>query len=423
MAVSREITSEYLVRVEGEGGLRITITDGQVVDARFDIFEPPRLFEGFLVGRSFEELPDLTARVCGICPVAYQMSSVQAIEDAFGTGVDGQLRRLRRLLYCGEWISSHALSIYLLNAPDFLGYESAFAMANDHPEQVRRGLALKRLGNDIVALLGGREIHPVSVRPGGFWRVPTRAELAPLLERLRRGKEEAQRAVTWVASFPLPDLSVDREFVALAHPAEYAMNEGRLVSSAGLDIAAREFERHIVEDQVARSTARHASIRGRGAYFVGPLARVNLNFDRLTADAQGAARASGVPFPNANVFTSIVARAIELLHAVDEARQIVETYERPEPCVVVEPRAGVGYGLTEAPRGALYHRYEFDERGIVRSARLIPPTAQNQRQIESDLRAYAPRLNGLPLEDATSRCESMVRSYDPCISCSTHAQR
>jgi len=421
--VSREIKVGYLARVEGEGGLQIRVTDGRVVELRLNIFEPPRLFEAFLAGRSYEELPDLTARVCGICPVAYQMSSVHAVEDAFDVRVEGQLRRLRRLLYCGEWIESHILSIYLLAAPDFLGYESAFAMAKDYPEELRRGLALKRLGNDVVALLGGREIHPVSARVGGFWRVPTKGELAPLVERLEKGKEEALRTVEWVAKLPLPDLTLDREFVALSHPGEYAMNEGRVVSSKGLDIPVREFEDYFVEEQVPYSTALHASLRGRGTYFVGPLARVNLSFDRLTADAQAAARATGIPFPNANPFTSIVARAVEVLHAVDEARQIVESYERPAPFVAVRPRAATGHGLTEAPRGMLYHRYEFDERGMVEAARLVPPTAQNQRQIEEDLRAYALRVVGLSPEEATRRCETAVRNYDPCISCSTHALR
>jgi len=417
---SREIKVDYLARSEGESGLRIRMADGRPAEVEFRVFEPPRLFEAFLVGRTYEELPDLTARVCGICPVAYQMSSVHAVEGAFDVRVTGQLRRLRRLFYCGEWIESHTLSIFLLAAPDFLGYESAFAMARDHGEEVRRGLSLRGVGNDIVALLGGREIHPVSAKPGGFSRVPTKAELAPLRERLAAAKEDALWALDWVAKLPLPDLALDREFIALSHPNEYAMNEGRVVSSKGLDIPVSDFEQYFLEEQVPYSTALHCRLKGRGSYFVGPLARVNLNFDRLTPDTRAAARACGVVFSNANPFASIVARAIEVLHAVDEARQIVEEYERPAPFVPVRPRAGTGCALTEAPRGMLYHRYEFDERGIIRAARLIPPTSQNQGQIEDDLRALALQVAGLPLAEATRRCEMLARSYDPCISCSAH---
>ena len=420
---SRQISVDHLTRVEGEGGLQVVVEDGQVTDVRLHIFEPPRLFEAFLVGRSYEELPDLTARVCGICPTPYQMSATQAAENAFGASIDEQVRRLRRLALCGEWISSHCLSIFLLAAPDFLGYSDAFAMAKDHPEVVRRGLFLKRLGNDLSALIGGREIHPVSACVGGFHRVPTMAELATLVDRLEQGKQEARETVQWTASLPLPELALDREYVALSHPDEYGMDRGRVVSNKGLDIGVSEFLDHIEEKQVPYSTALHASIKGRGAYCTGPLARVNLNFDRLTPDAQEAARASGVPFPNDNPFTSIVARAIEVLHAVDEAGQIVAQYRRPAPFVPVPPRAGTGHGLTEAPRGALYHRYTFDEEGMILDARLVPPTAQNQRQIEDDLRAFAPRTTTLPPEEAARRCATVVRNYDPCISCSAHVVR
>jgi coenzyme F420-reducing hydrogenase alpha subunit len=416
----REIRVDYLARVEGEGGLEVRLSDGQVLRLQLNIFEPPRLFEAFLEGRSYQELPDMTARICGICPVAYQMSSIHAAEDAFGLRVEGQLRKLRRLIYCGEWIESHLLHVYLLALPDFLGYPDAFAMAADYPGVVRQGLRMKRLGNDLVALLGGREIHPVSAAVGGFCRVPTESDLRPLLDPLKRAREQAIEATAWVGKLPLPDLTRDIEFVALSHPNEYAMNEGRLVSSKGLDVAVREFESHIEARQLPYSTAIHYTMRGRGPYFVGPLARVNLNFRQLTPAALQAAGESGIKFPNSNPFTSIVARMVEVVHAFDEAAQIIEEYERPEPLLRVEPRAGTGFGLTEAPRGSLYHSYRFDEGGIVRWANIVPPTAQNQEQVEADLRAYIPRLLDLSKEEATLRCEMAVRNYDPCISCSVH---
>jgi sulfhydrogenase subunit alpha len=201
-AKTRTIRVDYLARVEGEGALQVKIRGDTVTDVQLKIFEPPRFFEALLRGRAFTEAPDITARICGICPIAYQMSAVHAMEDALGVSVGGQLRALRRLLYCGEWIESHALHVYLLHAPDFLGYPDAIRMAKDHGDAVQRGLQLKKAGNEIVTLLGGREIHPISVRVGGFYRVPSKSELRPLAERLKGARDAAWDTVSWVAGFP-----------------------------------------------------------------------------------------------------------------------------------------------------------------------------------------------------------------------------
>jgi coenzyme F420-reducing hydrogenase alpha subunit len=418
---TRTIKVDYLARVEGEGGLTIRVRDGDVVGVELRIFEPPRFFEAFLRGRAFSEAPDITARICGICPVAYQMSAVHALEAALGVRVDGPLRALRRLLYCGEWIESHALHIYLLHAPDFLGYPDAVRMAADHRDAVQRGLQLKKAGNEVLALLGGREIHPINVRVGGFYRVPTRAELRPLAERLAWARDAALETVRWVATFEFPDFAPDYEFVALRHPDEYPLNEGRIVSSGGLDIEARDYETHFVEEQVPYSNALHSTLRGRGPYLVGPLARYALNFDRLSPLAQEAARAAGLGPVVRNPFRSIVVRAIEVLWACDEALRLIAAYEPPlRPAVEVVPRAAIGHAATEAPRGLLYHRYRTDAAGAILDAKIVPPTSQNQKRIEEDLATFvAPRL-GLPADRLTGACEQAVRNHDPCISCATH---
>jgi sulfhydrogenase subunit alpha len=426
---NRNIKVAMLARVEGEGGLEVRVRNGRVADVKFRIFEPPRLFEAFLRGRQFTEAPDITARICGICPVAYQMSSTHAMEAACGVTVDGALRELRRLLYCGEWIESHALHVVMLHAPDFLGYESAVHMAKDHAGQVTNGLALKKTGNAIVALLGGREIHPINVRVGGFYRTPTKRELRTLVEPLERAREEALAMLGWVKGFEFPDFERDYEFVALRHPHEYAINEGRIVSSLGLEIPASEYERHFVEEHAQHSNAlrgaKRAPVEGDpGAvkpYLVGPLARYSLNFDRLTPAAQQAARDAGLGPVCRNPFHSILVRSVETLWAVEEALRIIATYEPPAaPAVPVEPRAGTGAGATEAPRGLLVHRYRIEADGSIADAKIIPPTSQNQRSIEDDLwRFIEPRLG---LDDATLtwQCEQAVRNYDPCISCATH---
>lgn len=421
MAKSRTIRVDYLARVEGEGRLFLKIKNGRVVESRFSIFEPPRFFEAFLRGRHFTEAPDLTARICGICPVAYQMSAVHAVEQALGIKVNGPLRKLRRLLYCGEWLESHALHVFLLHAPDFLGYQDSFRMAKDHPELVKTGLRLKRAGNALVARLGGREVHPINVRVGGFYRVPDKSELLPLTEELKWARDAALETVRWTAKLPFPDFEQDYEFVALSHPEEYPMNEGRLKSSQGLDIAVPEFEEHFLEEQVPHSHALHCRRKEGGPYLVGPLARFNLNFARLTPLAQEAAKEAGLTPPCLNPFKSIVVRSVEILYAVEEALRLIEGYERPDtPFIEAEPKAGTGYGCTEAPRGILYHRYRLNGEGLIQEARIVPPTSQNQKSMEADLVQFATRNLDLPLDRLTWQCEQLIRNFDPCISCATH---
>lgn len=418
---TKTIKVDYLARVEGEGSLYVKIKDKSIVDVKLKIFEPPRFFEAFLRGRNFSEAPDITARICGICPIAYQMSAVHAMEDAFGITVDGQLRALRRLIYCGEWIESHALHVYMLHAPDFLGYPDAIQMAKDHPTLVQRGLQLKKVGNEIVALLGGREIHPINVRVGGFYKVPAKRELALLAERLKWARDAALETVRWTSTLNYPDFEQNYEFVALSHPEEYPFNEGRLVSNKGLDISVRDYDDSFIEEHVQHSHALHAVIKGREAYFVGPLARYNLNFNRLSPLAQEAALSAGLSPACYNPFQSIIVRGVEILYACDEALRIIDQYEKPEkPAVQIEPKAATGFGCTEAPRGILYHRYSTDADGVILDAKIVPPTSQNQKTMENDLWQFVPKYLDLPEERLSLQCEQAIRNYDPCISCATH---
>jgi coenzyme F420-reducing hydrogenase alpha subunit len=418
---SRTVKVDFLARVEGEGALTVKIKDRAVEDVQLRIFEPPRFFEAFLRGRNATEAPDITARICGICPVAYQMSSVHAMEEAFGVRVEGELRELRRLLYCGEWIESHALHVYLLHAPDFLGYEDALRLAKDHPQIVERGLRLKKLGNEIMQVLGGREVHPINVRVGGFYKVPARKDLEALIEPLKRGRDEALETVRWAGKLDFPDLERDYLCVALRHPAEYPFNQGHLVSSAGLDIPIRAYEDHFSEEHVERSNALHSVLKGQGPYLVGPVARYNLNFDRLPPIAQQAAREAGLGPVCRNPFQSIVVRSVELLFACEEALRILNSYQPPDRAAVdFEPRAATGYGCTEAPRGILFHRYRLDEHGVILDAKIVPPTSQNQKSIEQDLRDLVSKNLDLPTAKLQWQCEQAIRNYDPCISCATH---
>lgn len=418
---ARTIRVDYIARVEGEGALDLDVRDGRVTAARLNIFEPPRLFEALLRGRGFAETLDIVARICGICPVAYQMSAAHAIENAFGVAPNGAIRALRRLLYCGEWIESHALHVVMLHAPDFLGFPDAVRMAEEHGDLVRNGLAIKKAGNELMRVLGGREIHPVNVKVGGFYRAPRRDEFAPVAESLKHARDLAVALTGRVAQFTFPDFERDYEFVALRHPDEYPFNEGRVVSNRGIDIAIADYDSEFEERQVAHSTALHSVLKRRGAYHVGPLARYNLNFDRLPQGIQTLARECGLGPVCRNPFQSIVVRAIEIVYACEEALRLIAAYEPlAQAAAPVAPRAGVGYGCTEAPRGICWHRYRFDEDGSVLEARIVPPTAQNQPTIEEDIVAIATAALDQPDDILRDRCEQGIRNFDPCISCSTH---
>jgi coenzyme F420-reducing hydrogenase alpha subunit len=418
-----------LARVEGEGALHVEVDGSVITDLRLEIYEPPRFFEAFLRGRGFGEPVDITARICGICPVAYQMSAAAALEQIAGVTVDGQLHQLRRLLYAGEWIESHVLHIGFLHAPDFLDASSGLELADRHPQLIERILRLKKIGNDIMEVVGGRPIHPVNVRLGGFYRAPDREVIAALAEPLEWAHQTAIDVVRWVAGFDFPDIRVDHELVSLRDAGGYPVLGGRIVSDRGLDIDVSEFDSEFSEEHVAHSTALHGRRRTGATYLTGPLARWANNRDRVPAEVDRLAVELGVPAIERNPFRSIVIRGLEVLIAIIEAQQIVAGYVEPAVASVeVTPTAGVGWGATEAPRGILVHRYATDATGAIVDARIIPPTSQNQPAIEADVRRVVEdhlerhRLDSTPETDheLQHRCEMAVRNHDPCISCATH---
>jgi sulfhydrogenase subunit alpha len=410
-----------LARVEGEGGLYMGVKDGKVVEIRLDIYEPPRFFEGFLVGRYFQEVPDITARICGICPVAYQMSSVAALEKALEVEVSPQVYALRHLMYCGEYIESHALHIYLLQAPDLLGQPSALDLAAIAPEVVKNALRMKKSGNEILKAIGGRSVHPVNACVGGFYRWPDVAPLKALLPELEWGLEAAKETVRWSLTLPYPELEIDYEFVAIHHPEEYGVMHGEALSSKGNKTAVADYEMRYFEEHVQRSNALHGHTSMGGTYLVGPLARLNLNHAQLLPEAQKALKDANLILPLKNPYKSLIARAIELVHFYEEAILLIKAYQPDGPAhLPLKLKAGEGCGMSEAPRGLLYHRYKIDEQGLVKFARIVPPTAQNLPRIEADLYALAPQLVKMEQEQATLSAEHLIRSYDPCISCATH---
>lgn len=419
---SRTIHVDYLARVEGEGSLYIKTSGNQVEDVRLKIFEPPRFFEALLRGRELFDAPDITARICGICPVAYQMSSIYAMENALKADIPEYIHQLRRLIYCGEWIESHTLHVYMLHAPDFLGYPDAIEMAKDYQDVLKRGLRLKKAGNAIIRLIGGREIHPINVKVGGFYQLPPKEELLALKDTLKQAIEDAKETVLWVSQFNFPVLEKSYEYVCLSHPNEYPMARGCVIGSSGLKIEVNQFEECFEENQVVDSTALYAKMKNKGSYFVGPMARYNLNQDKFSPLVKDIIKTIGFEEKCHNPFRSIIIRSLEILYACEEALRIVLAYdsEKKPPSIEVVKSSAIGYGVTEAPRGLLYHCYHVDDKGLITNAKIIPPTSQNQKIIEEDLFDFVSLNLSLPDEELRWKCEQTIRNYDPCISCSAH---
>lgn len=418
---TRRIKVDALSRVEGEGALDLHIKDGEIKDLKFRIFEPPRFFEALLRGRMFGEAPDITSRICGICPIAYIMGSSHAMEEALGIKVTGPLNDLRRIVYCGEWVESHVLHAAMLHAPDFLGLDDALQIAKSNPDLVKKALRIKKLGNTILEVIGGRAVHPVNMKVGGFYKLPDKAALRALTGELEWGVEASRALALAFSTFDFPDFTSNYTCVSLRHDDVYAIHEGRLISNRGLDVEVNEFTRHFGEEHVAHSNALHSMTRDGEPYLVGPLARYNNNFDKLSADAKRTAKEAGLGQTCFNPFQSILVRMIETQYALEEALRLIRKYEEPDAsCIVPVPGPGVGHGCTEAPRGICYHRYQLDEGGRIRKATIVPPTAQNQKQIEADLRGVVQANMGLADEKLKLLCEQTIRNYDPCISCATH---
>lgn len=419
---SKTLHVDYLTRVEGEGSLYIRTKGNSIEDVQLKIFEPPRFFEALLRGRHYGEAPDITARICGICPIAYQMSSVNAMENALGVSIPDYLHQLRRLLYCGEWIESHTLHVFMLHAPDFLHYSDAIAMAKDHPEIVKKGLRLKKAGNEILRVVGGREIHPINVKVGGFYKLPRRKDLHELENPLKQARDDAIETIRWVNTFNFPDLERHYEFVALVNSEEYPMVKGQIASSSGLAIEAKDFDQHFEEIHAPYSHALQAILKGKGAYLVGPLARYNLNYHQLSTLVKEIIQDIRFEKRCLNPFRSIIVRSLEILYACDEALRIIKNYQAEDLPASVDMtiKASVGYGVSEAPRGLLYHRYSLSAQGLIQDANIVPPTSQNQKTIEDDLRALVSKNLSKADPELIHLCEQSIRNYDPCISCSAH---
>jgi sulfhydrogenase subunit alpha len=429
--VSRTIKVEHLARVEGHGGITVELA-GDVVDTvRFDIFEGARLLEVLLKGKAFTDVAPTISRICSICSAAHTVTSLKATENAFGVQTTEQTDLLRDLLYRGESIESHALHVFLLAAPDYLGYPSAIAMAADHLDPVGLGLRLKQLGNLIQKTIGGREIHPVNCVPGGFGSVPTTAQLVELHRSLQQGMADARAAIDFIAALPSADFCDDDiVMAALNGGAGFVYHDGDdIVVASGNErsaIPVGEYRSLTNERAVAHSHAKHSRLNER-PFMVGSLARLSIQRHKLLPEAVAAVERLGLAFPARNPMDNNKAQAVELVHDIEYAlatvQQLLDKGVRPERPVPVRPRAGTGTAVTEAPRGLLVHSYTYDNAGLLTVADVITPTAMNAASIERHFRVAVDQSAEKDDATLTRKLEMIARAYDPCISCSVHLVR
>jgi sulfhydrogenase subunit alpha len=427
----RTILVEHLARVEGHGGIMVGLEGDDITDVRFDVFEGIRLIEGLIGGRSWQDVSQIVSRICAICSVAHALTSIRTTEKAFGVRTTRQTEMLRDLLWRGENIESHALHLFLLAAPDYLGYPSGPALAQDHPEAVAVGLRLKRLGNRIMEVIGGRSIHPVNAVPGGFGRVPSELELVELRRTLEAARPDVEAMLDLMRSLPAtPPLDAETVFVALRQDPSYRYDLGTEVvllrDGERLEIPVERLREVAPERVVPHSHAKHTLLDGR-PFMVGALARVLANRDRLPERGVELVEELGIPLLSREPLDNNKAQAVELAvdvdHAIDLIDELLAYGVAPEPPVEVRPRAGTATVVTEAPRGILLHSYTYDEAGRITAADVITPTAFNAASIEEHFRGAVARDGTKDEASLKHSLEMIARAYDPCISCSVHLVR
>ena len=426
--MSTKIEVEPLARVEGHGGITVELEEGAISAVRFDIFEGARLLEGLVRGRSYEDISQILSRICSICSVAHSLTSLKATENAFDVKVTPQTELLRDLLYRGESIQSHALHLFCLAVPDYLDYPSVTALAADHLDAVKLGLRMKKLGNTIQETLGGRAVHPVNAKLGGFGKLPSVDSLVALCDALLQGVEDCEATIKLMAS--LPDVEfchTDTVFAALSSPGNHGYYAGDeiQISSHGQrrSVPAFAYRSLSNEKAVPWSHAKHSLYKGK-PFMVGSLARLSVNNGGLVERARTAMGEMGLRLPSNNPMDNNKAQAVELVHDVYLALASVDRLLREgikeEGCVPVRPKAGTGVGVTEAPRGLLVHCYTYDDEGRITAADVITPTAFNAASIENHFRFTVEQSASKDVPALRKKLEMVARAYDPCISCSVH---
>jgi sulfhydrogenase subunit alpha len=415
---SAKIEVDYLARVEGETALAVEL-DGEPF-VQLKIFEPPRFFEGFLVGRKYDEVGDIVARICGICPISHMTTAILAIEKAAGIRVSAQTTTLRRLFSLSQILASHLVHLYTLAMPDYYGYGGLPAMQERFGERIARYIRMKEVVNRLSGIIGGRALHPVTHLPGGFTSIPDPEEVGEILEQLKSIRHDAEQVVRDVADFQFPAFHAPCEHVALDQAEQYAINEGRIVSDQGMDISVDDYDAHFTEWEVPYAFAKQSAIAGEAIFRVGALARLNNKFANLQDRTRSLAADVGFRSPHSNPFYNNLAQSLEIVDGLEQCIRILETTRFEEEERYASPERGEGGAATEAPRGLLYHWYRLNRRGVVEQAKIVTPTSHNFLAIERDLKELVTQHQDLDRQKLRLLCEQLIRAYDPCFSCSVH---
>ena len=418
MIHKKKIEIDYLARVEGEASIEVQIDQGPAI--KLKIFEPPRFFEGFLVGRKYDEVGDIVSRICGICPVSHMTTAIQAVENAMQIRVSRQTKVLRKIMCISQIVSSHLIHLYMLAMPDYFGYPGIVEMQTKFDKQIMRLMRMKEVMNELTALIGGRALHPVTHLPGGFTAIPSNEAFSCILKNLQRIRPLAKEVVKDVSRFKVPDFHSNSEYVALAAENEYALNEGRIISTKGLDIALQDYLEIFRESEVSYAFSKKSTIANRSSFMVGALARLNNKFDKLHNRTKALAKEISFQVPNDNPFHNMLAQSLEVVDGIEQCMQLIKSNTFGDEDIDIRIKPGEGGSITEAPRGLLFHWYKINKKGVVEQANLVTPTSHNFQNIEKDLKKLVAENKNRKRDQIRLLCEQLVRAYDPCFSCSVH---
>ena len=411
-----KIDVDYIARVEGEGSVIFEIEEMKLKSLKLNIWEPPRFFEGFLIGRKYDEVPDIVSRICGICPVSHMATSIYAIEDALDFTPSEEIKKMRNIMSMSQIAASHIVHIYVLALPDYHRLDMLYGLN----KEINRLLRMKEAVNNVTGLIGGRPLHPVSMVVGGFTKAPSQNEIRKMIKQLEDVKHDAIETVKIFSEIRYPDLVNDVEYVAITNDGEYAINGGIITTNSGIKIKLTDYHSYFHEKQVSYSNAKKTVLIDKNPIMVGALSRLNIKFGMLHPEARKAAETVGFNALEKNPFFNIIAQAIEIVHCICECIELLNILSTKNTLTEVKIKAGSGSSVTEAPRGMLYHQYEVNRMGVIEKANLVTPTAYNFSSLEEALKKLVTENIDRPAEELSLLCEMLVRAYDPCFSCSVH---
>jgi sulfhydrogenase subunit alpha len=418
------IKLNHIAKIEGHTGFMASVVKGDVKSARFEVQEGIRLIEGILIGRHYADMPVVAQRICGICPVVHNLTAVKAVENAMGIKVTPETINLRKMLELGQMIHSHALHLFFLSLADFLDIENDLKLVEKYPEEAKEAIKLREYGMELVKIIGGRVVHPLTNEAGGFKKVPKLDEIQQLIEQGEKAISVAIKLGEFFKKIKLPNFSRETEYVCLEKKGEYAIYDGDIVSSRGMHIPVSKFENNFHELQRPREVIKRVEVDGRTSYMVGAIARINIQRAKLRPQAEKYLADLDFKFSDYNPFHNVLYQMVEVIHSIEESIRLLNILAQSKlENALTKPYAvkeGIGVAAVEAPRGTLYYHVDIDPKGYIKNVNIITPTAQFLAHLEDDIEAYIPEVMDLSAIDREKKLRAFVRAYDPCISCAVH---